>query len=233
MQGYGPISGPSRFDRLSYAVLRLVDRESDPAPAPDTLQFVILGADPLADEQGRPRAGYRLRIDEELRAVRRALAASGVDLLARRVPPTRDALRRALRLGPAILHLTCHGDVVQGKDGPLAVLLLEDPDGGAARLLGPDLIALPRPGVLRLALLSACHTARPAGGDATLARALVQNGVPAAIGTQGAFLDPLSDELAAALYEYLLVGHSLAEALRQARLALSGVLYPYVPACPR
>jgi tetratricopeptide (TPR) repeat protein len=203
-----------------YGLLRLVDRPGDPAPAPDTLQFVVLAADPLVDKEGRAREGYRLRLEEELRAIRRTLAESQVDLVARRAPPTRDGLRRAMRRGPAVLHLTCHGDVIQTNNGPMAVLLLEDADGGEDRLPGPDLIDLPPRGVLRLILLSACHTARPEAGDAYLARALVQNGVPAAIGMQGAFPDPLSDELAVALYEFLLSGYSLAEALRQARLAL-------------
>ena len=85
-------------------------------PAPDTLHFVVLAADPLVDERGHAREGYRLRLDDELRAVRRTLNESGVDLLARRVPPTRDMLRR----GPALLHLTCHGNVIPGPDGPLA-----------------------------------------------------------------------------------------------------------------
>ena len=90
-----------------------------------------------------------------------------------------------------------------------------------APLPGPDLVDLPPPGVLRLVLLSACHTAAPEVGDATLARALVRNGLPAAVGMQGRFPDPLSDELAVALYEFLLAGHTLAESLRQARLALA------------
>ena len=194
-----------------YAMLRLVDRPSAPAPAPGTLHFVVLAADPLVDERGDARAGRRLRLDDELRAIRRTLDASDVDLAARRVPPTRDALRRALRRGPALLHLTCHGNVIPGPDGPIAVLALEDQDGRIAPLLGPDLVDLPPRGVLRLVVLSACHTATPEEGDATLARALVQNGVPAAVGMQGGFPDPLGDDLAVALYEFLLSGYSLAE----------------------
>ena len=50
---------------------------------------------------------------------------------------------------------------------------------------------------------------------------MVVAGTPAAVGMQGIFPDPLSDEFAAALYDYLLAGQDLAEALRQARLAVS------------
>jgi tetratricopeptide (TPR) repeat protein len=201
-----------------YGLLRLVDRDAPPPGNGGELQFVALAADPLVDEQGQPREGYRLKLDDELRAIRRALQEGGKALLGQRVPPTPRALRRALRRGPAVLHLTCHGDVVEtDKAGEMAVLFLEDGDGGQDRLLGRDLVAMAPQGVLRLALLSACHTAR---GQANLARALVRGGLPAAIGMQAAFPDPLSDELARALYEFLLEGHPLGEALRQARQAL-------------
>ena len=88
---------------------------------------------------------------------------------------------------------------------------------------------MPPAGVLRLVLLSACHSAATdrhatdAAGmpQADLARALVHNGVPAAIGMQGSFPDALSDDLAVTLYEFLLDGHPLSEALRQVRQTLS------------
>jgi hypothetical protein len=215
---FAAVDGP-QFLACRFALVRLVDLPAAQASAPDTLRFLVLGADPLVDDEGRSRQ-VRLRIDDELRAIRRTLSESGIDLVACRVPPTRHALRRALRQGPAMLHLTCHGSVIKTENGPLAMLLLEDTDGGPDYLHGPDLAALPPAGVLQLVLLSACHTADPEKGDATLARALVQNGVPAAIGVQGRFPDRDSDDLAVALYEYLLSGHSLAEALCQARLAL-------------
>ena len=47
---------------------------------------------------------------------------------------------------------------------------------------------------------------------------------------QGDFPDPLSDDLAAALYEFLLAGHGLGEALRQARLAMAD--RPYAVGLP-
>jgi hypothetical protein len=205
-----------------YGLLRLVlpggGRDAPPPNSDGPLQFIALAADPLVDDRGRPWEGRRLNLEDELRAIRRTLQAGDKALLGRRVPPTRSALRRALRRGPAVLHLTCHGDVVETeKAGPMAVLFLEDDDGGQDRLPGRDLAAMPPRGVLRLALLSACHTAR---GQANLARALVLNGLPAAIGMQGKLDDRLSDDLAQGLYETLLEGYPLGEALRQARQAL-------------
>ena len=204
-----------------YSLLRLIDRPAPTAPQPDTLHFLVLGADPLVDDEGNPREGYRLRIDDELKAIRRTLDESGVDLVARRVPPTGAELHAALLRGPALLHLTCHGSVVETDHGPMAMLLLEDESGGPGFFRGSDLANLPPRGVLRLVVLSACETAQ--GGEETLARALVQNGIPAALGMQGRFPNPLSDDFAAPLYRHLLAGHSLAEALRQARVALSHV----------
>lgn len=223
----------SQFLGCEYGFLRLIPRDAPPPPPPGTLHFVVLGADPLVDAEGHARDGYRLKIDDELQAVRRVLRRSAIDLQAERIPPTREALRRALQRGPAVLHLSCHGDVIPTHDGPTALLHLEDASGGPAPLLGPDLAALPPRGVLRLVLLSACHTAEAGTTvierlqetqlepQADLARALVARGVPAAIGMQGAFPDALSDDLAAALYDALLAGHDLAEALRQTRLALN------------
>ncbi len=95
------------------------------------------------------------------------------------------ALKRALLRGPAILHLTCHGAVINTPTGPMATLLLEDADGQEDRLLGSDLVAMPPRGVLQGVMLSACHTAQ--GTAADLAHALVRSGVPFALGMQGLF----------------------------------------------
>ena len=225
-----------RFLACDYGFLRLLPdvRPARPA-APAPLNFIALAADPLVqnDADHTPRAGYKLDIETELQAIGRSLRGSGVALTAQRIPPTAEQLRAALRRGPAVLHLSCHGEVIAtqtaGGNGRQAVLLLEDRDGMAAPLRGPAFTAMPPPGALRLVLLSACRTAASAL-DASLARSLVTAGVPAAIGMQGDFPDPLSDDLAAALYDCLLAGHPLGEALRQARLAMAG--QPYAVGLP-
>ncbi len=203
---------------IRYGLLRLVDRDAPPPPTGDALHFIALAADPLVDQQGHPREGYRLGFDRELPLVQQALARSGKSVVARRIPPTKRALRQALRRGPAWLHISAHGDIIETDRGPVAVLFLEDQDGQEERLLGPDLVRMAPRGVLRLALLSACHTAD--GDEARLARALVLNGVPAAVGMQGPFPDSGSGPLAEALYDSLLAGLDLAEAMRQARQRL-------------
>ena len=213
-----------QFLCVKTGMLRLLERDAHPARAAGPLNFVALAADPLVDEQGRPRDGQRLDLDNELKAIRATLQECGKELDARRVPPTRQELNNALLQGPALLHLTCHGNVVTTPSGPQAMLWLEKPDASPDPLSGGDLLNMATRGVLRLVLLSACLTAT--GTQANLARALVHSGVPAAIGMQGTFPDPLSDDLAAALYAPLLLGYPLGEALRQARLALAISKFP-------
>ncbi|MGB8647049.1 MAG: CHAT domain-containing protein, partial [Anaerolineae bacterium] len=219
-----------QFLAASYGLVRLLDQ---PAPVLGRhealpLHFVALAADPLVDQQDRPREGYRLKVEDEMRKVRDALSKGRSALEAERVAPTKEALDRALQRGPAILHLTCHGDLVNTTHGPQAVLLLEDANGKMDMLYGSDLAAMPTRGDLRLVLLSACRTAE--GRDSRLARALVQSGVPFAIGMQSTFPDDLSDDIAVALYESILNGKSLAEGLRRMRNALRD--YPTVFGLP-
>lgn len=221
-----------------YGFLRLLPEARTAPPArPGLLNFVILAADPLVDKQGSPRTGYKLDIETELQAIGQVLGQSNKSLVAHRVPPTQQHLRSALKTGPAILHLSAHGNVIDithnGQVTRQAVLLLEDPTGQVDPLRGDHLLRMPPRGVLRLVVFSACRTAASAM-DASLARAMVKAGTPAAIGMQGLFPDPLSDELAATLYDFLLNGHDLAESLRQARQAMSqepyamGLLVAYV-----
>lgn len=215
-------------------LLRLVAGQAPPPPEQaNRLQWLALFADPLVDDDGQARE-RRLDQATEMRAVRRTLRESGVAVQARRIPGTSKQLRRTLRRerNPVLLHVSCHGSVVETPEGPLAVLLLEDRDGKEKRLSGRDLISRMAPaGVLRLILLSACLTS--AGTDeARLARALALNGVPAAIGMQGKFPDSQSEPLAAAIYEALLAGYGLAEALRQARQDLLDSPSPYAAGLP-
>jgi len=210
---------------VDYAILRLLPGlRPAPPPKSDPLHFIILAADPLVDESGRPRTGRKLDISTELEAIEQKLRASRKAVIAHNIPPTADHLRSTLRRGPAILHISAHGNVMDidhhGQIKHHATLYLEDGTGQAAPLRDDRLVRLPPPGVLRLVVFSACRTAASAM-DAALARSVVLAGAPAAIGMQGDFPDPMSDEFAATLYEFLLEGYPLGEALRQARGAMA------------
>ncbi len=211
-----------QFLCVKAGMLRTVNKTSEvfkTSEVSGALNFIALAADPLVDEGGNPRDEYRLDLDNEMRSIRETLQNSGKNLTARRIPPTREYLNRALRQGPAVLHLTCHGNVVDTPSGKLAVLALENKDGSIDPLTGADLLNMSPRGVLRMVLLSSCMTAT--GSQANLARALALNGVPFAIGMQESFPDPLSDDLAVALYDSLFSGLSIGEALRQVRINLT------------
>ena len=157
------------FLACDYGFLRLLpDVRPARPPAAAPLNFIALAADPLVqnDQSRTPRTGYKLDIENELQAIGRVLAGSGVNLIAQRLPPTVDHLRAALRRGPAVLHLSCHGEVIAmqaaGGNGHQAVLHLEDRDGMDVPLRGPNFSAMPPAGVLRLVLLSACRSAASA-----------------------------------------------------------------------
>ncbi|MCP4362539.1 MAG: CHAT domain-containing protein, partial [Chloroflexi bacterium] len=198
---------PKIFLVHRFGLLRLVKWEValDDAPAP--LRLLALGADALVDKQGRPHDARRLDILGEMRQIERTLAASGKAVQGRRIAPTSAALQNALSDSRrTLLHLSGHGSIIQTDSGPQPVLHLEDENGGPKKLLGDDLISLTSLADLRLILLSACRSGQDNDGYGGLARVLVENGVPAAIGMQGLFPDHLSDDLAAALYQSLLNG---------------------------
>jgi tetratricopeptide (TPR) repeat protein len=220
-----------------YPLLRLLPAAPAPRPAPaGPLNLAVLAADPLVGPEGEPLPAYRrfgappgpdetasrLDIEHELAEIKNTLARSNKSIEARRVPPTQAELQKALRRGPAVLHLSCHGTVIAQQNGQKqAILSLEDNHGRLTPLRGDRLKRLPPPGVLRLVVTSACQTAVGPDSDANLARALVETGTsPAAIGMQGLFPDLSSAAFAANLYDTLLAGFDLGEALRQARQSL-------------
>ncbi|MCI0650039.1 MAG: CHAT domain-containing protein, partial [Chloroflexi bacterium] len=213
---------PRTFLVHRFGFLRLVNQELflDKTPAP--LRLVALGADALVDRQGNARDTYRLDILQEMQQIEYTLAKSGQEIAGIRVAPTPTALQSALSDGRrTILHLSCHGSIIDTDHGPQPVLHLEDENGGPEKLVGDDLISLTALADLRLILLSACRMGQNIdGGYGRLTRALVEQGVPAAIGMQGLFPDDLSDDLAAILYQSLLNGQPLGKAMQAARLAL-------------
>lgn len=213
---YATLPG-QRFLVTEVGFLRLIDRPTSPPPANTSLQFVALAADPLVGPNGEEKPPYDLDLQGEMQAIHCVLQESGKAVYAQRIPPTKADLRTSLKKGPAILHFSCHGGVDSTPNGPIALLYLEDKNGKADILRGDDFVRSLPSGVVRLIVLSACHSA---DGQANLAQALVQNGLPAAIGMQGPFPDALSDELASTLYNWLLAGQPLGEALRQARWSL-------------
>ncbi len=128
----------------------------------------------VAGESARARAGlHTMRVVE--------LASGG--------RATLDGLIDALRAGPEVLYLVCHGFLAKGEPQ----LLLEAADGSAHRVSGTELLTrlteLAR--LPRLIVLASCQSAGSGGTSmdggalAALGPRLAEIGVPAVIGMQG------------------------------------------------
>ncbi len=215
------VKPPKTFLVHRVPLLRLVDGEAWLDDTPASVRLLALGADALVDNQGHARNTRRLDILQEMRQIERTLHDSGKAVTGERIAPTPTALGNALGDGRrTLLHLSCHGSLLQTDHGPVPILHLEDADGGPTTLTGDALVDFTTLADVRLVLLSACRTGQGYGG---LTRALIGEGVPAAIGMQGLFPDDLSDDFAAALYRGLLAGQPLGKALQAARQALRNV----------
>lgn len=205
-----------------YPLLRLVGKKAKIKKTAEPLQLIALGADALVDKHGNPRE-TRLDILGEMRDIERVWRESGRAVTAQRIAPTPQALQTALSKPlPTLLHLSCHGSLMQIGDRQQPVLHLEDDNGGSALLMGNDLhtyVGLNRR--VRLVLISACHTSQEnSSGYGNLTRSLVKQIVPVAIGMNGKFPDHLSDNFAATFYRNLLFGQTVGDSLKSARVTL-------------
>ncbi|MEM7133592.1 MAG: tetratricopeptide repeat protein [Chloroflexota bacterium] len=215
----------------THSVLRVLpDAQPTDLIIGDRLNFVVLTADPLVDEKGMPYSRYKLDIENELQAISTKLNQSNCAIHAQRVPPTSGHFQKALEdAAPTILHLSCHFNIKENPSSRVAVLQLEDSHGQVENIQSEKLVQISPPGTLQLVLISASHGTSSIL-DAELARLLVQAGVPAAVGMQGSFPEPLADELAAMFYDFLLCGYDIGESMRQMRQVL--LVKPYAIGLP-
>ena len=117
------------------------------------------------------------------------------------------------------LHVTTHGDIVNGEP----VLTLETPDGGldlvsvaefCATLGGEDRHP-------RLAVLSACRTAEGSGAAGSFIQALIRAGIANAVGWDGSVFDTEATRFAAEFYRALAAGEPVPHAAAVARRAMA------------
>lgn len=159
-----------------------------------------------------------LDVDNECRQVEARLAQAGTGVSTEFVEgQTLDHLRSALtRFEPHVFHFVGHGlwDV-DVDDGAVA---FADAQGRSQSISGRDLgVVLNRPG-MRLVLFNSCQAARTSRADpfAGVARSLVAQGVPAAIGMQYPIEDrsaaAFGTEFVASLVESQSIDHALTEA---------------------
>lgn len=179
------------------------------------LRMLAVLSAPVANECGDDRPDGRVldvwgeweRLRQATDQARDPVSGQGAPwAVVRLVPPTAEALRRALTPhdpGYQVLHFSCHGSP--------AGLTLEDKLGCERLLSAADLVAALRGTPIRLVVLNACATAK-------LGRTLVEaGGVPCVIATREPIDDRESKLLSEQLYGYLAAGATVGQALEHAR----------------
>lgn len=159
-----------------------------------------------------------LDLERELGHIERGLAEVWGYALEPLRQPSLEALERELEAPADVLHFAGHGDF---RDDAGYVVLV-GPQGQPQPVQARTLALTLRHRKVRLVVLSACHSARPArrypwGG---VAAGLVGAGVPAVVAMQSVFSDAAALIFSRELYAGLAEGRVLDEALTQARRAL-------------
>ncbi|MBX2998914.1 MAG: CHAT domain-containing protein [Caldilineaceae bacterium] len=177
------------------------------------LQIVAIAPDPSD-------GNVRLMVEDEWQGVRRAVDQAGRALTLTRVrPPSLDAASRALQANAhKIVHFMGHSSSHNGR----AVLEFED-GYGQGRGHRAEALAAELDDRVLLVLLNSCLSADAGQGwtdFGDIARGLVNQGVAYALGMAAAIPDAAARKLSAALYDHLLNGRSVEEAVRRARLEL-------------
>ncbi|MEI8308843.1 MAG: CHAT domain-containing protein, partial [Chloroflexales bacterium] len=196
-------------------------------PPPDSAlpwRLVVMASDPLLqevrDEKGFLK-GYaplpRLRVASELDTLRDNLRAQDPPppLRWHRIAPARDALINLASPDPILFHYTGHGSVRDGQP-----ILCFDDGAGTMKSQPVGDLAVDLRGRTYFAFLNACRTADSAEPAANLALTLVQNGVPAVLGTQASIRDDGAALFAETFYQQLIAGIPMEEALWRARTRL-------------
>jgi hypothetical protein len=161
----------------------------------DKIKVLFLAADPF-------RPGERLRLDEEVRAIDRAIrrgsARDSVELVSQFATRTGDLQDALMRHDPKVVHFAGHG-------GPCGVIYLGD-DYGRSQPVGKEalgqLFGIRRDAV-RVVVLNGCETLPAAE--------VLSEVVDYAIGMSGRIRDDSAARFAAAFYGALAMGQTLAD----------------------
>ncbi len=198
---------------LPFSVARRYAAASDP-PAPSDYRpsVVFMAADPR---------GTTVALDygaEEV-AILQAIGVTDVDFLCEdsgNLPLLAKRIKKETEgAGVDIVHLSCHGKVLDGKP-----ILAMEKEGGEPDEVGADAIAREFVGIRpRLLFLSACETAEPNKLLGSLAGLLVRERFPAVLGWAGGVNDVAATRFAAELYRQLAAREPLQAAVAAARRA--------------
>jgi hypothetical protein len=172
----------------------------------------------------RPRGVPPLAVREEtarIRAAFRELVAAGLARIEALPRATPERLQRRLAAGRVdVLHFIGHGAFdAESREGSV---LMEDASGRPRPLAFESFRQIVCRRGLRLVFLNACETGRGGRSDWNrgVAPALVAAGLPAVVANQYSVLDAAATAFAADFYAQLARGKPLADAAREARLAV-------------
>ncbi len=181
---------------------------------PDSQQTLSIVAIPVSPvDESRP-----LNTEHEWRRLLEAVTAPHKALSLLRVrPPTLAQLEQTLPgEGTSIVHFMGHSGIVQGK----SILEFEDPRG-RSQPIDAAYFADALDEQVFLVVLNSCLSAAAIPTEfGNVARAVVRQGIPYALGMQFVLLDDAALEMSKTLYQHLLQGRSVEEAVRRTRRAI-------------
>lgn len=200
-------------------VLTAVPAESIP-PHTGALRILVACAQPIG-------LG-RLSVEEEAAVIQRSfqsLIETGkvsVQILPSATPQELHAFVASGRFD--VVHLVCHGEF--DRETQIGYLLFEDRNGGVHRIGDREAREILCNRGVRLVFLNACDTGRGGFADfnSGVAPALVAGGLPAVVANQYKVLDSAATSFAQHFYWSLAQGFTLAEAAREARIAVNYAL---------
>lgn len=218
-------SGPQESDFLalrrevSIARTETVEAAAPDPPKRSKVQAVVV----LSDPRGQPDLDVgedREAIENAVGALNKSTGEDLIELVFGESPATREALMKALEGGADIFHFGGHA--VYDQAAKAGKIILQLPDGTGDFYPGAELAQLLRDAGVRLAVLGACETGRRNGQNvwSGIAPALAHVGIPAVVANQFKIKDTSATLIASKLYHRVLAGHTVDEALFEARQAV-------------
>ncbi|MBP1466196.1 tetratricopeptide repeat protein [Candidatus Chloroploca sp. M-50] len=218
--------GPDGFVVLEVPFVRglPIERRVAPPTLDGGLHIVAVPSNPL------DAAVVPLNIDGEWLRLRESVqAVEGAVVLERTRPATDEQLRRLVAgKRHRVVHFMGHGSAQQDE----AQLCFERADGGL-ELVSARTLAQRLRGTVFLVTLNACVSATPGPTPfSNLARLLIEQGTPYALGMRFSIVDDDARAFARTLYDDLARGVPIEEALLQARLSLARSARPWAVGVP-
>lgn len=179
-------------------------------PSPHRLNLVFMAA--------APENVTALSYEKEEAGILHATRDLGLDLFVEETGTLAELTAQVSRYQPDVLHISCHGGF---DDENHPVLCLEDEEGAQAMTQARDWLKNHSLRQIKLAFISACHTAQPAPTlTDSFATQLLKAGIPAVLGWGSSVYDGEAMQFAKYFYHSLSQNSLCIEAMAEARLNL-------------